>query len=121
MKVKVKVKETETRLPLKVTGDRGATVVEFALVLPIFALLLFSTIEFGNYFFVEDTCSSSPSGREQGWRWWEGNCSNDPKGNPMTRQASIIQTIKDHASIAVNPEALQIKYFPRWRGIHRSR
>ena len=100
------------------TDRKGVTVVEFALVLPIFALLLFSTIEFGNYFFVQHTLQFAT--REGTRLALVGGTLNDPKGNPMTRQASIIQTIKDHASIAVNPDALQISIFPRWRGIHRS-
>ena len=91
------------------TDRKGATVVEFALVLPIFALLLFATIEFGNYFFVQHTLQFAT--REGTRLALVGGTLNDP-GNPMTRQASITQTIKDHASIAVNPDALQINIFP---------
>ena len=36
-------------------GCRGATMVEFAMVLPVFVLLLFGIIEFGRYFFVQHT------------------------------------------------------------------
>ena len=32
-------------------GERGSTVVEFALILPIFLLLIFSLIDFGRYFY----------------------------------------------------------------------
>lgn len=32
-------------------NERGSTVVEFALVLPIFLLLIFSLIDFGRYFY----------------------------------------------------------------------
>jgi Flp pilus assembly protein TadG len=32
-------------------SERGSTVVEFALILPIFLLLLFSLIDFGRYFY----------------------------------------------------------------------
>ncbi len=90
--------------------SKGATVVEFALVVPIFFLLLFSTIEFGNYFFVQHTVQFAT--REGTRLALVGGTLNDSKGNPMTRQASIIQTIKDNASIAVNPDALQISIFP---------
>jgi Flp pilus assembly protein TadG len=106
----MKIKGTETRAPLKMASDKGATVVEFALVLPIFALLLFSTIEFGNYFFVQHTLQFAT--REGTRLALVGATLNDPKGNPMSRQASIIQTIKDHASLAVNPDALRINIFP---------
>jgi Flp pilus assembly protein TadG len=98
------------RLVCKMRDSKGATIVEFALVLPIFALLLFSTIEFGNYFFVQHTLQFAT--REGTRLALVGGTLNDPKGNPMSRQASIIQTIKDHASIAVNPDALQISIFP---------
>ena len=97
------------RLVCKMRDSKGATIVEFALVLPIFALLLFSTIEFGDYFFVQHTLQFAT--REGTRLALVGATLNDPKGNPMTRQASIIQTIKDHASIAVNPDALQISIF----------
>jgi Flp pilus assembly protein TadG len=33
--------------PLRGRGDTGATLVEFALIIPLFALLLFATIDFG--------------------------------------------------------------------------
>ena len=36
-------------------GIRGATAVEFALVLPIFVLLLMGIIDFGRYYFVQHT------------------------------------------------------------------
>jgi Flp pilus assembly protein TadG len=94
----------------KMRDNEGATIVEFALVLPIFALLLFSTIEFGFYFFVQHTLQFAT--REGTRLALVGGTLNDPKGNPMTRQDSIIQTIKDHASIAVNPGALDINIFP---------
>jgi Flp pilus assembly protein TadG len=94
----------------RIRDRKGFTVVEFALVLPIFALLLFATIEFGYYFFVQHTLQFAT--REGTRLALVGATLNDPKGNPMTRQASIIQTIKDHASSAVNPDALQISIFP---------
>jgi Flp pilus assembly protein TadG len=99
-----------TKILRKMTDSKGATIIEFALVLPIFALLLFAIIEFGHYFFVQHTLQFAT--REGTRLALVGGTLNDPSGNPMTRQASIIQTIKDYASIAVNPAALQISIFP---------
>jgi Flp pilus assembly protein TadG len=102
------------KLPRKMTERKGAAIVEFALVLPIFALLLFATIEFGHYFFVEHTLQFAT--REGTRLALVGATLNDPNGNPMTRQASIIQTIKDHAAMAVDPSTLQISIFPTGAG-----
>src|SRR5271157_792108 len=98
------------RLPRNVTDKRGFTIVEFALVLPVFALLLCAIMDFGHYFFVQHTLQYAT--REGTRLALVGATLNDPSGNPMTRQASIIETIKEHASIAVNPGALQISIFP---------
>jgi len=95
----------------KMRDGGGVTIVEFALVLPILALLLCATIEFGYYFFVQHTLQFAT--REGTRLALVGGTLNDPNnGNPMSRQDSIIQTIKAHASVAVNPEALQISIFP---------
>ena len=40
-------------------GSKGTTAVEFALVAPIFFFLVFGTIEFGWYFFVQHTIQSA--------------------------------------------------------------
>ena len=94
-----------TRLVCNMRDSKGATIVEFALVLPIFALLLCATIEFGYYFFVQHTLQFAT--REGTRLALVGGTLNDPNnGNPMSRQDSIIQTIKEHASMAVKPEAL---------------
>jgi hypothetical protein len=84
--------------------------IEFALILPVFALLILGTIEFGYYFFVQHTLQFAT--REGTRLALVGRTLNDAAGNPMTRQDSIIQTIKDHASVAVRPAALQISIFP---------
>ena len=94
----------------KMRDSSGVTIVEFALVLPILALLLCATIEFGYYFFVQHTLQFAT--REGTRLALVGGTLNDPEGNPMSRQASIVQTIRDHASMAVNPDALQISIFP---------
>lgn len=98
------------RLPFKVRDSKGMAIVEFALVLPICALLLFAVIEFGYYFFVQHTLQYAT--REGTRLALVGATLTDPSGNSMSRQASIIQTIKENASMAVNPDALQISIFP---------
>lgn len=96
--------------PRKIRDSRGVAVVEFAMVLPIFALLFCATMEFGYYFFVEHTLQFAT--REGTRLALVGATLNDPHGNPMTRQASIIQTIQNNAAMAVNPGALNINIFP---------
>lgn len=82
-------------------NDRGTTIVEFALVLPIFLLLVFGIFDFGRYFFVDHTLQYAT---REGMRLaLVGRTLTDGNGNPMSREASIIQTIKDKASMAVDP------------------
>ncbi len=92
------------------TDTQGITIIEFALVLPIFATLLFAIIEFGYYFFVQHTLQFAT--REGTRLALVGTTLNDISGTPMTRQDSITQTIRNYAAIAVNPAALQISIFP---------
>ena len=99
-----------TKALSKTRENKGTTVVEFAMVLPMCLLLLFAVIEFGHYFFVQHTLQYAT--REGTRLGLVGATLNDPSGNPMTRQASIIQTIKDHAALAVDPGALQVSIFP---------
>jgi Flp pilus assembly protein TadG len=89
--------------------DKGTTVVEFALVLPIFLLLVFGIFDFGRYFFVEHTLQYAT---REGMRLaLVGRRLMGEDGNPMTREDSIIQTIRDNASLAVNPSSLSIYIF----------
>ena len=83
--------------------------MEFALVLPIFLLLVFGIFDFGRYFFVEHTLQYAT---REGMRLaLVGRTLTDGHGNPMSREASIIQTIKDNASLAVDPSSLSIYIF----------
>ena len=77
-------------------GDRGATAVEFALVLPLFVLLLFGIIDFGRYFFVQHTVQFATREGTRlalvgGTRW-----------GTMSRIDSIIQKIEDNAGLAIS-------------------
>jgi Flp pilus assembly protein TadG len=94
----------------KISGTKGATAVELALVLPIFFSLVFGIIEFGWYFFVQETLQFAT--REGTRLALVGGQLKDSQGNLMTREASIIQTIDQYAAVAVNPAALQISIFP---------
>jgi Flp pilus assembly protein TadG len=94
----------------KVKERRGGTAVEFALVLPLFAMLMLSIIDFGHYFFIEHTVQYAT--REGTRLALVGGQINDSKNTPMSRLASIIQTIQDNASMAVDPAALQISIYP---------
>jgi Flp pilus assembly protein TadG len=91
-------------------GTRGFTIVEFALVLPLFLILLAAIIDFGILFFVQHTLQFAT--REGARLALVGRTVNDASGNPMSREASIVQTIKVNAAIAVNPSQLQISFYP---------
>jgi hypothetical protein len=89
---------------------RGSSAVEFALALPVFLILVIGIIEFGWYFFVQHTLQFAT---REGMRLaLVGGTLTDGSGNPMTRQASIIQTIQDNASVAVKADHLMIAIYP---------
>ena len=94
----------------RVHSGKGTTVVEYALVLPFFLLLVLGMIDLGWYFFVEHTLQYAT---REGMRLaLVGRKLMDESGNPMSREASIIKTIKDNASLAVDPSSLSIYIFP---------
>lgn len=64
-----------TRPPLEPRGQRGAVAVEFALVLPVFAMLVFGIIQYGYYFFA--TQSASAAARDAARVSAVGNCADD--------------------------------------------
>lgn len=88
----------------------GATVVEFAMITPLFFLLLFAIIDFGWYFFTQHTIQYAT--REGTRLALVGVQLKDKDGNEMSREASIIKTIQDNAALAVDPVALQISIYP---------
>lgn len=91
-------------------GVRGATAVEFALVLPLFALLMFGIVDFGRYFFVQHTVQYAT--REGTRLALVGGTLTDEDGNPMSRIASIIKKIQDSVGLAIDPSELSISVFP---------
>ena len=98
------------RISLNMSNSKGATTVEFALVSLIFFSLIFATIEFGWYFFVSHTIQYAT--REGTRLALVGTQLLDTNGNPMTREASIITTIKNSAAQAVKPAELRISIYP---------
>ena len=98
------------RLGRRSRDSRGMAIVEFALVFPLLLLLVFMTIDFGMYFFVQHTIQFAT--REGVRLALVGRTINDDSGNEMTREASIIATIRDKAAVAVKPEDLSISIYP---------
>jgi Flp pilus assembly protein TadG len=80
---------------------KGSSVVEFALTLPIFIILVIGIIEFGRYYFVQHTLQYAT---REGMRLaLVGRTINNPSGTPMSREDSIITTIRNNATLAVKP------------------
>lgn len=101
---------TMTRRTLR--NGKGVTIVEFALVFPLLVLLVFAVLDFGLYFFIQHSVQFAT--REGVRLALVGRTIADPN-NPssqLTREASIVQTIRNKAAMAVNPAALQISIFP---------
>jgi len=91
-------------------NKRGTTVVEVAVVLPIFLLLVFGIIDFGFYFFVEHTLQYAT---REGMRVaLVGAQLKDEDGLTLSREDSIKKKIRDSASLAVDPSTLSIHIFP---------
>ncbi|HQP25984.1 MAG TPA: pilus assembly protein, partial [Smithellaceae bacterium] len=72
--------------------SRGASAVEFALIMPLFFLLLFGIVDFGWYFFNQHTIQYAT--REGARLALVGRTLQNPDGSNMSREASIIKTIK---------------------------
>ncbi len=92
--------------------DRGSTAVEFALTLPIFIILFIGIIEFGWYFFVQHTLQYAT---REGMRLaLVGRTIADPSnpGNNLSREASIIQTIRDNAMLPAIRNGIVVSIYP---------
>jgi len=90
--------------------DHGTSIVEFALILSLFFLLIFGILEFGRYFFVQHTLQFAT---REGMRLaLVGRRLPDGQGGFLSRTESIIQTIRENASLAVDPSSLEIYVFP---------
>ena len=100
------------RFPMlrRAASERGAAAVEIAATLPILVLLLMGIAELGRYYFV---LHSLQFGAREGTRLATvGRTLADGEGNPMTREDSIKQKIRQNVSVAVNPDDVSISIYP---------
>ena len=73
-------------------------------------MLLLGIVDFGRYFFVQHTLQYAT--REGTRLALVGGTLTDSSGNPLSRQQSIVQMIKDNVSMAVNPNDVNIYVYP---------
>ncbi|WP_084031875.1 TadE/TadG family type IV pilus assembly protein [Desulfonatronum lacustre] len=89
-------------------GQKGATAVEFALILPLFVLLMFAVIDFGMYFFTQHTLQYAT---REGMRLALVGGRIEREDELQDRTNSMIITIREQASLALNPDNLNISIF----------
>jgi len=90
-------------------NKRGTAAAEFAMVLPLFVMLILGIVDFGFYFFIQHTLQFAT--REGTRLALTGQQLTDGKGSFLSREASIVNTIKGYASVAVEPDKLNINIF----------
>ncbi|MGD0230347.1 MAG: TadE/TadG family type IV pilus assembly protein [Syntrophorhabdales bacterium] len=95
---------------LRIRDRRGTTAIEFALVLPVFAFLIFGIADMGRYFFVQQTLQFAT--REGARLAMVGGTLNGANGTALSLTQSIVQEVQNEASLAVNPSQVQISIFP---------
>ena len=98
-------------MPLRTNhGSKGTTIIELAFVILPLIMLFCGIIDFGILFFKVHTVQFAT--REGVRLALVGRTLNDPAGNPLSREASIIKMIDENASVGVNPSELQISIYP---------
>ncbi|MEW6440393.1 MAG: TadE family protein [bacterium] len=90
--------------------QKGAGIVEFALILPLFLLLIMGILEFGSYFFVQHTLQYAT--REGMRLGLVGGRLPNGHGGYLTREESIIQAVREEASLAVNSANISVYVYP---------
>ena len=92
-------------------NNRGTTALEFALILPVLAFLIFGIFDMGRYLFVQNTLQFATV---EGMRLATvGGTLNGTNGSPLSRAASITQEIDNVAANAGIPTAaIQVSIFP---------
>ena len=84
--------------------EAGAAAVEFGLILPLFALLLFGLIEFGFYFWTAETTSSAS--RETARRLIVGDCWANPNAFAASHGPRVTSTtVKNGADVTITSPA----------------
>lgn len=87
----------------------GQSTVEMAALLLPFLLLVLGVMEFGWYFLHQHTLQYAT---REGMRLaLVGEQLQGKNGDPLTREASIIETVKDHASQVMDPNHVQVWIF----------
>lgn len=74
---------------------RGQTLLEFALVVPVFFMLVFAIVDFGHLFYLEMTLQNAV--QDAGRFAATGNHLKDANNNTLSRVNSIIQTAQQAA------------------------
>lgn len=90
--------------------ERGGALVEFALVLPAFFVMMLSIMDFGLYFFVQHTLQFAT--REGARLALVGGTLTDASGNPLSREASIVKRVRERAGVAMDPAQVAIAIYP---------
>ncbi|OPY06389.1 MAG: TadE-like protein [Syntrophus sp. PtaB.Bin001] len=87
--------------------------MEFALVAPIFFLLLFAIFDFGWYFFTQHTIQyATREGTRIAVVGTQTQITNNGTTTTLSRLESIIKAIEDNAAMAVDPNELKISIYP---------
>ena len=90
--------------------NRGIAIIEFAFVFPFLLILFFCIIDFGIYFLDQHTLQFAT--REGARVGLVGRQLTDAGGNVLSREASIVQTIKNYAKIALDPNKVSVSIYP---------
>jgi Flp pilus assembly protein TadG len=101
---------TMTRKTLR--NGKGSTIVEFALVFPMLLLLMFGVMDFGFYFFVQHSLQFATREGVRLALVGRTIANPDGSGNQLSRAASIVQTIRSKAAVAVRPADVSVSVFP---------
>jgi len=88
--------------------EQGATLVEFALILPILILFIFAIVDFGRYFFIQHTLQYAT---REGMRLALVGGTITREEELLDRTDSMRTIIREKASLAINPDDLQINIF----------
>jgi len=88
--------------------EQGATLVEFALILPILILFVFAIVDFGRYFFIQHTLQYAT---REGMRLALVGGTITREEELLDRTDSMRTIIREKVSLAINPDDLQINVF----------